>query len=241
MKNHPLPPPGAKAERMAQWRRYLDDHEQRFNHPETYRSMCRLLSQDMLDERIISVAEKFELDELADSAYWHAVETLIDCEPDFMPSAFYDLVARDGGPNIGRLSSGLYYPAGREGYAAQVLGEKGDRRLVFRMTGDAWKIDGMTITTPDGRVHDLVITGQRINGIEYTSIDDPDVYRALSDCAGLALENHDFETYRRARPLLLAAAFKKCPECLDRFATREECRACAGRGFVVRAGPGSTV
>ncbi|AZC17602.1 hypothetical protein C4K40_2213 [Pseudomonas sp. CMR5c] len=203
--------------------------------------MCRIISQDMLSEQIISAAEKFELDELADAAYWHAVETLIDCEQGFMPSAFYDLVARDGGPSIGRLSSGLFYSAGCNNYSAQVMEEKGDRRLVFRMTGGAWKMDGMTITTPDGRIHDLVVTGQRINGIEYTNIDDADSYRALSDCAGLALENHDFETYRRARPLLLAAAFKKCPECLDRFAVREECQACAGRGFIARGGPGSTV
>ncbi|WP_085065965.1 hypothetical protein [Pseudomonas piscis] len=233
MKNQP--PPGAKAERMAQWRRHLDDHDSRFNNPEVHRSMCRLISQDMLSEQVISAVEKLELDELADAAYWHAVETLIDCEPGFMPSAFYDIVARDGEPSIGRLSSGLYYPADREGYAAQVLGEKGDRRLVFRMTGEAWKMDGMTITTPDGRTHDLVITGQRINGIEYANIDDPDAYRALADCASLALENHDFETYRRARPLLLTAAFKKCPECLDRFAAREECLACAGYGFVARS------
>ncbi|QIH07180.1 MULTISPECIES: hypothetical protein [unclassified Pseudomonas] len=235
------PPAHAKAERMAHWRRYLDDHDSRFNYPEVHRSMCRLISQDMLNEQIISAAEKFELDEIADAAYWHAVETLIDCEPDFMPSGFYDLVARDGSPSIGRLSGSIYYPAGSSDYAAQVIGERGSRRLVFRMTGDAWKMDGMTITTPDGRAHDLVITGQRINGIEYTNIDDPDVYRALADSATLALENHHFETYRRARPLLLAAAFKKCPECLDQFAAREDCKACAGRGFVVRGGPGSTV
>ncbi len=107
------PPPlaHAKAERLTDWRRYLDDHEKRFNHPEAYCSMCRLLSQDMLNEQIISAAEKFELDELADSAYWHAVETLIDCEPDFMPSGFYNLIARDGGPSIGKLSGSLYYPA----------------------------------------------------------------------------------------------------------------------------------
>ncbi|WP_430445453.1 MAG: hypothetical protein ACQZ2J_30135 [Pseudomonas piscis] len=228
------PTPNPKAERMAQWRRYLDDHEQRFNHPETYRSMCRLLSQDMLNDQFISAAEKFELDELADAAYWHAVETLIDCAPDFMPSAFYDLVARDGGPSIGQLNGRIYYPADSKDYAAQIVGESGDRRLVFRMTGAAWNMDGMTITTPDGRVHDLVITGQRINGIEYTNIDDPDAYRALAECAQVALETHDFGTYQRARPLLLAAAFKKCPVCLDRFATREECQACAGHGFVAR-------
>lgn len=241
MKNHPLPPPGAKAERLARWRRHLDDQESRFNNPEVHRGMCRLISQDMLNEQIISAAEKFELDELADAAYWHAVETLIDCEPDFMSSGFYDLVARDGGPSIGKLSGTLYYPADRNGYAAQVIGERGNRRLVFRMTGSIWKMEGMTITTPDGRMHDLVITGQRINGIEYANIDDADSYRALSDCAGLALENHDFETYRRARPLLLASVFKKCPDCLDQFAVRDECARCVGQGFVVRGAPGSTV
>ncbi|MCB2255347.1 hypothetical protein KTQ74_25835 [Pseudomonas chlororaphis] len=236
MKNPP-PAQHTKAERIAHWRRHLNDHIERFNYPEAHRSVSRLIAQDMLDDKIINPAEKFELDEMANAAYWHTVETLIDCEPDFMPSAFYELVARDGGPSIGRLSGRIYYPTGSDNWAAQVIGENGDRRLTFRISGEVWRMDGMTIVTPDGRIHDLVITGQRINGIEYMNIDDPDAYRALTDSAVLALENHDFETYRRARPLLLASAFKKCPECLDRFATREECQTCTGRGFVVRSSP----
>jgi len=120
--------------------------------------------------------------------------------------------------------------------AAQVLENKGVRRLAFRTSAEVWAMDGMTITKPDGSIYDLVITGQRINGKEYSNIDDPDAYRALLDTPQVALENHDFETYRRARPLLLAAAFSKCVSCRDHFALREDCEACGAMGFVAKEG-----
>ncbi len=226
----------SKAEWLAHWRRSLNDHELRMSYPEAYRQGCLAISQDMVDAKVIDQAQKLDLDEFANAAYWHAVETLIDCEPEFMSSAFYYLLPRRGGPRLGTLSGRIYYPEGSAEWAAQVIDEKGGRRIVFRISSDLWLMDGLTITTTDGSLYDLVITGQRINGREYSNIDDPDVYRALTDQALVALENHDFETYRRARPLLIAAAFKKCTVCLDQFATRENCPACGGRGFISRDG-----
>lgn len=231
----------SKAEWLAHWRRHLDDHELRMSYPEAYRQGCLAISKDMVDADVIDQAQKFDLDELANAAYWHAVETLIDCEPEFISSAFYDLVPRGGGPRLGELSGRTYYPEGSANWAAQVIDEKGSRRLVFRINSDVWPMDGLTITTADGSLYDLVITGQRINGREYANIEDPDAYRTLADQALIALENHDFETYRRARPLLLAAAFRKCAACLDRFALREDCHACDGRGFIARAVGGHIV
>lgn len=68
-------------------------------------------------------------------------------------------------------------------------------------------MNGLTLTRPDGSLYDLVLTGQRIQGKEYSNIDDPDAYRALVDTAQIALENHDFGAYQRARHLLATATF----------------------------------
>ncbi|WP_414159898.1 hypothetical protein ACMGG8_15755 [Pseudomonas sp. BNK-45] len=204
------------------------------SYPEAYRQGCLAISQDMADAKVIDQAQKLDLDEFANAAYWHAVETLIDCEPEFMSSAFYDLLPQRGGPRLGTLSGRIYYPEGSTEWAAQVIDGKGGRRLEFRISSEVWAMCGLTITTADGSLYNLVITGQRINGHEYSNIDDPDAYRTLADQALVALENQDFETYRRARPLLLAAAFRKCTVCLDRFSMREDCQICNGRGFVTR-------
>ena len=226
-----------RTEWMAKWRQHLDDHEFRMENPEAHRTICRAKSDEMLAAGAIDQMEKLEMDELANAAYWHAVETLIDCEPGLLAWGFYDLVPRAGGPRIGKLNGRIYFPEGMAGQmAAQVLEDKGVRRLAFRTSAEVWAMDGMTITKPDGSIYDLVITGQRINGKEYSNIDDPDAYRALLDTAQVALENHDFETYRRARPLLLAAAFSKCASCRDHFALREDCEACGTMGFVAKEG-----
>lgn len=230
--------PHSKTEWLAQWHRYLDDHETRMACPEAYRRICLALSKDMADAQIIDQAEKLEMDELVNAAYWHAVETLIDCEPEFLSSGFYDVLPQHGGPCIGKLNGRVYYPDAVPGswgqWAAQVVDEKGARRLVFRISAEAWAMNGLTLTRPDGSLYDLVLTGQRIRGKEYSNIDDPDSFRALADTAQIALENHDFETYQRARPLLVAAAFTKCTSCMDSFALREECPSCGGRGFISR-------
>ena len=68
-----------KTEWMAKWRQHLDDHEFRMENPEAHRAICRSKSDDMLAAGAIDQMEKLEMDELANAAYWHAVETLIDC------------------------------------------------------------------------------------------------------------------------------------------------------------------
>lgn len=144
---------------------------------------------------------------------------------------------RAGGPPIGKLNGSICFPEDLVGQmAAQVIEENRTRRLVFRTSAEAWAMDGMTITKPDGSIYDLVITGQRTNGKEYSNIDAPHAYRALLDTAQVTLENHEFEMYLRARPLLLAAAFSKCASCRDHFALREDCEACGTMGFVAKEG-----
>ena len=96
-------------------------------------------------------------------------------------------------------------------------------------------MNGLTVTRPDGSVYDLVLAGLRINGREYSNIDDPDTYRALADSAQIALENHDFGTYQRAHPLLAGASFVKCNSYMDHFSLREDCQNCGCLGFTARS------
>lgn len=98
-------------------------------------------------------------------------------------------------------------------------------------------MNGLALTSATGEIYDLVQTAQFINGVLYPNIDDADAYRALVDTAQIALETHDFDTYRKARPLLLAAEFIKCTECLDKFDLREDCHVCAGYGFLPKRQP----
>ena len=44
--------------------------------PEAHRNICFALSKDMVEAQIIDQTEKWEMDELVNAAYWHAVETL---------------------------------------------------------------------------------------------------------------------------------------------------------------------
>jgi hypothetical protein len=58
------------------------------------------------------------------------------------------------------------------------------------------------------------------------------MYRVLVDTAQLAQESHDLRAFEKARPLLDLASFCTCPTCLDRFGARDDCPACAEKGFV---------
>ncbi|WP_426136366.1 hypothetical protein [Pseudomonas sp. PWP3-1b2] len=224
---------------LAKWRALLDDNDFRMGSPEAHRVMCRWETRDMLEAGVIDQMEKFEMDELADAAYWHAVEELTTASEGYRYGAHYNVVHRASSGCIGKIVANTYYSAtgpSAGGFDGKVFGDKRDMRLVFRLNNEAWAINGLMITTPSGELYDLVQTAQVVNGKIYPAICDADAYRALVDCAQVALEDRDFESYRKARPLLLSAKFAKCTVCLDRFALREDCTTCAGNGFVSKTG-----
>ena len=199
--------------------------------------MCRWETRDMLEAGVIDQMEKLEMDELADAAYWHAVEELATDAEGYMFGGHYDVVRRAGSDCIGRILANTYYSASGAGAGAfdgKVFGSNRDLRLVFRNSNEAWTMDGLRLTAPSGELYDLVQTAQVINGKVYPIICDADTYRALVDCAQVALEDHDFEGYRKARPLLRSAQFTKCTACLDHFGLREDCGTCSGYGFLSR-------
>ncbi|MEW5698713.1 hypothetical protein [Pseudomonas synxantha] len=223
---------------LAKWHRILDDGVYRMDNPEAHRTACRWEARDMLEAGVIDQIEKLEMDELADAAYWHAAEELATAAEGYMFGGHYDVVHRVSSECVGRIIANTYYSSispGADGFDGKVFGDKHDRRLVFRHNNEAWSMNGLELTASSGELYDLVQTAQVINGKDYPIIGDADAYRTLMDCAQVALEEHDFENYRIARPLLLSARFTKCAACLDRFGSREDCITCAGNGFVTKA------
>ncbi|MCK9818461.1 hypothetical protein M1B35_31160 [Pseudomonas sp. MAFF 302046] len=233
--------PHLKAEWHALWRSYLDDHQSRMQNPEAYRGGCHAIAKDMLDAEVIDQLEKLELDEMADAAYWHAVEELISAEQRYESPGHYNVVPCDGEARIGQIIQGIFYPNDSQEWQATVIFDKGQYRLAFRITQESWPLTGMTLTSTTGQVFDLIMTARTIKSVVYPNIDDVDIYRALADAAQLALENHDFSFYQRARPLLNSAQFTRCSQCQDRFALREECQECGGQGVVPKPPRGATV
>ena len=68
----------AKALRLQQWRSTLDDHDFRMENPEAHRQTLREMSATLASEGLIDELQCFEMNEMANAAYWHAVEELID-------------------------------------------------------------------------------------------------------------------------------------------------------------------
>ena len=221
----------------AKWRKILDDHDYRMAHPEAYRIQCHWETRDMLAERVIDHAEKMEMDELADSAYWHAVEELVTADVGYLHGGHYLVMPRDGSPCLGKIIANTYYCAtgpGADGFDGKIFFAGQGAQLQFRHSGIPWKLDGLVLTSASGESYDLVQFAQSINGDVYQSIEDPDCYRTLVDCAQVSLEARDFESYRKARLLILSARFVRCPGCQDSFKLRESCESCSGNGFLPR-------
>jgi len=106
--------PRTKTKWLAYWQKHLGDHQSRLDNPEAHRTICPDISKEMAAARIIDAIEKLKMDEIANAAYWNAVETLIDCEPAFTTAGFYDLVPRQGGPTLGKICTMIYYPDATE-------------------------------------------------------------------------------------------------------------------------------
>ncbi|WP_300631621.1 hypothetical protein [Pseudomonas sp.] len=231
-----MSPAELKTAWTAKWQKMLDDHDHRMAHPEAYRVLCHWETRDMLAEGVIDQAEKMEMDELANAAYWHAVEELVTGDVGYLYGGHYRVMRSDGSC-VGQIIANTYYSAegpGADGFDGKVFFDGAGARLEFRHGGKPWPLDGLVLNSARGEAYDLVQFAQNINGAVYPSIGDPDCYRALVDRAQVALENHDFDTYRKARLLILSAHFVKCGACLDNFKLREGCHACIGCGFLPR-------
>ncbi|WP_434558004.1 hypothetical protein [Pseudomonas sp. Z4-20] len=227
----------AKALRIQQWRDTLDNHDFRMQNPEAHRSSLLETSARLVEESIIDRLEQFEMDEMANAAYWLAVEELHTKPVFYRQSYGYDVIPKTGGPRIGTIfHSILRLDASRaerlRPYDGQVYQDEKGLALRYSYASTTGRLDGMTLTLDDGQQFDLVETERMVAGVVYQPIDDPDVYRWMLDVMQVALEGKHLAIMKKVRPFFELARFFECPACLDRFGKREDCAHCAGLGFV---------
>lgn len=230
----------AKALRLQQWRSTLDDHDFRMQNPEAHRQTLHEMSSALVIEGLIDELQRFDLNEMANAAYWHAVEELHASPARYCGASAYDVLSRGNRELFGRIGQSIFYAAStpadseRFSYDGKIYRDTTGANLVFNPSGVVASITGLTLTLPDGQQYDLIETGRTVEGVTYEPIEDPDLYRALVDAAQVAQECRDLRTFERVRPLIDLARFGTCPDCLDRFERCEDCPSCAGRGFVTK-------
>lgn len=231
----------AKALRLQQWRSTLDDHDFRMQNPEAHRQTLHAMSATLAGEGLIDDLQQFDMNELANAAYWHAVEELHSAPARYCGASSYDVVRCAGSELLGRISRSIFYTAitladsARCSYDGKIYQDATGANLVFTPSGVVARIAGLILTLPDGQPYDLIETGRTVEGVTYEPLEDPDLYRALVDAAQVARECRDLRLFERLRPLLDLARFRTCSACLDRFDRREDCAACFGRGFVTKS------
>jgi hypothetical protein len=230
----------AKALRLQQWRSTLDDHDFRLQTPEAHRQHLHSMTCALVAEGLIDTFEQFDMNEIANAAYWHAVEELQSHPVRYCGASCYDVVACDGALMLGKIGQTIFN-ARRDiqdeiqtTYDGKVYRNGTGANLIFNPSGITARIEGLTLTLPDGRQFDLIETGRMILGVIHKPIEDSDMYRALIDAAQIALERRDLNAYEKMRPFIDLARFCTCPTCLDRFDRREDCPACSGQGFIIK-------
>jgi hypothetical protein len=230
----------AKALRLQQWRSTLDDHDFRMQNPEAHRQTLHAMSATLAAERLIDELQQFDLNEMANAAYWHAVEELQTTPNRYCGASAYDVMRRGSTELFGKIGLSIFYASStltegkRSSYDGKIYRDATGANLVFTPSGAVARITGLTLTLPDGQQYDLIETGRTIEGVAFEPIEDPDLYRALADAAQVAKEGCDLRAFERVRPRLDLARFRTCPACLDRFDRREDCQTCTGRGFVTK-------
>lgn len=230
----------AKALRLQQWRSSLDDHDFRMQNSEAHRQTLHSMSATLVVEGVIDELQQFDMNEMANAAYWHAVEELHASPARYCGASAYDVVQRGNGELFGRIGQSIFYATStlasntRSSYDGKIYRDATGANLVLSPSGVTARIVGLVLTLPDGQQYDLVETGRTFEGMTYEPIEDPDIYRALVDAAQIAQECRDLHVFERVRPRVDLARFRTCPACLDRFDQREDCPTCAGRGFVTK-------
>lgn len=83
----------AKALRLQQWRSTLDDYDFRMQTPEAHRATLRSVTKTLVTEGLIDYLQHFDINEVADAAYWHTVEERWNSPNRYRGSTSYDAVS----------------------------------------------------------------------------------------------------------------------------------------------------
>jgi hypothetical protein len=232
----------AKSLRLQRWRATLDDQDFRMQNPEGHRETLHEMAAALRAEGLIDQLEQFDMNEMADAAYWHAVEELQNAPGHYRGASIYDVVQIDNGELLGKISRTIFYFASTEqrsassSYDGKVYSGPEGIHLNLGTSRNVGTITGL-ILEMHGRRYQLIERQRMIRGVCHDPLDDPDTYRALVDAAQIAQEDRDLHAYEKVRPHIESAAFCMCPTCLDRFGVRDECSTCAGKGFVTKTPP----
>lgn len=128
------------------------------------------------------VLQQFDLNEMPNAAYWHAVEELQSCPVHYCGAPSDDVIDSHGAL-FGRIGRSIFYAtemlarAHPASYDGKVYRDASGANLVLT------RISGLTLTLPGGEQYRLIETGRNIDGVAYETLDDADTYRALIDAA----------------------------------------------------------
>jgi hypothetical protein len=232
----------AKTLRLQRWRATLDDQDFRMQNPEGHRETLHEMAVKLRDEGLIDQLEQFDMNEMADAAYWQAVEELHNSPGQYRGASTYDVVQVDTGKLLGTISRSIFNFANDEPrgasffYDGKVYSDADGIRLTLRLSRKMAKMSGLVLEL-NGRRYQLIETERMIDGITHHPLSDVDAYRALVDAAQVAQEERDLRAFEKIRPHIESAAFCICPACLDHFGARDDCPTCVGKGFVTKSAP----
>lgn len=207
--------------------------------PEGHRGTLHQMTMALFEERLINQFEQLDMNEMADAAYWHAVEELQNSAGYYRGASTYDVVQIDNGRLLGVISRSIFNFANDEprgasfAYDGKVYSDADGVRLTMGLSRNIGTISGLVLEM-NGRRYQLIETERMIAGIAHSPLFDADAYRALIDAAQFAQEERELRAFEKVRPHIESAAFCICSTCLDRFDAREDCQTCAGKGFVTK-------
>lgn len=188
--------------------------------PEGHRQTLHEMSAALVAEGLIDELQRFDMNEMANAAYWHAAEELHTLPASYCGASAYDVLQCANGKLFGRIGQSVFYATStladnaRSSYDGKIYRDATGANLFFSPSGVTARIAGRIFTLPDGQQYDLVETGRTFEGMTYEPIQDPDIYRALVDAAQVAQECRDLRSFESVRPRLDLARFRTCPACL---------------------------
>lgn len=207
--------------------------------PGGHRETLYEMTTALLDEGLIDELERFDMNGMVDAAYWHAVEELQNSPGHYRGASTYNVVQIDNGNLLGTISRSVFNFANDEPRGAsfandgKVYSDAEGVRLTLGLSRKIGKISGLVLEM-NGFRYQLTETERMIAGITHRPLFDADAYRALIDAAQVAHEERDLCAFEKVRPHIESASFCICPDCVDRFDTRDDCLTCAGKGFVTK-------
>lgn len=233
----------AKSLRLQRWRVTLDDQDFRLQNPEGHRETLHEMAAALHAEGLIDQFEKFDMCEMANAAYWHAVEELQNSPGQYRGASTYDVLQVNSRKLFGTISRSIFNFPGDQPrgasfpYDGKVYSDADGADLRLSLSRKTGRITGLLLRMSTGQQYELVETERVIRGIDCVPIEDPDIYRALIDTAQVAQEERNLAAFEKMRPHIESAAFCICPACRDHFGARDDCPNCSGKGFLTKRAP----